>query len=206
MNQILGLLLVLACCQFSQAYDFGWVPQSHDFYDDPWSRPGYGYHPESYRNNFHDNMRSDRDYYPNPSSQVFYDDRSSAVAFSASTELPHSGPAMRKLRFKNTISNEGYSWNPRTNEFVCRQPGLYFFTFSVQSSSSKDFRLSLRHNNKPVVMSWGSAGEHQTKSNTAILRLNPNDRVYLQLEEKNSFETGEYRRNGHVSFNGFKIQ
>ena len=67
-------------------------------------------------------------------------------------------------------------------------------------------RLSLHHNGSPVVMSWSNPGDHQTRSNTAILWLKPNDRVYLKMEEGSYYESNQYNLDGHVSFSGFNIQ
>ena len=61
-------------------------------------------------------------------------------------------------------------------------------------------------NNNPVHATWGNPGNDQTGSNSVVLRLYPNDRVYLQIEDSNSFDRYQCGSNELVSFSGFKIQ
>ena len=66
--------------------------------------------------------------------------------------------------------------------------------------------MMLYHNDNPVHTTLDRAGKDQTGSNSAVLRLYPNDRVYLQIEDSNSFDRYQCGSNELVSFSGFKIQ
>jgi len=165
----------------------------------PESRPG------SQNGPFHDDMpHFGPESHPRSYNSRIHDEMASEVAFTVTTLSPYSRSGMRKLRFENTITNQGLHWNPNTHEFVCHYPGLYFFTFSAQSSSSQNFRLSLFQNNKPVI-SRGTAGDDQTRSNSVILKLSHNDRVHMRIEEGGPLNSNHFSKHGYVSFSGFKI-
>lgn len=54
-------------------------------------------------------------------------------------------------------------------------------------------------------MVWSNAEDYQTRSNSAVLKLYPFDRVYLQLEEASLYETSQPGGHDYVSFSGFKL-
>lgn len=59
-------------------------------------------------------------------------------------------------------------------------------------------------NNDDVVYAWGERVGHNSGSNTAILTLAKDDRVYLQIQEGTLHETKRVGR-GYTSFSGFRI-
>lgn len=66
-------------------------------------------------------------------------------------------------------------------------------------------RTTLYHNGNSIVMVWSNAEDYQTRSNSAVLKLYPFDRVYLQLEEASLYETSQPAGHDYVSFSGFKL-
>lgn len=58
-------------------------------------------------------------------------------------------------------------------------------------------------NNDEVVYAWGER-VYQAGSNSAILTLEKNDRVYLSVQEGNIHETKKSGK-GYTSFSGFRL-
>lgn len=59
-------------------------------------------------------------------------------------------------------------------------------------------------NNDEVVYAWGERVGYQSGSNSAILTLEKNDRVYLSVQEGTIHETKKSGR-GYTSFSGFRV-
>lgn len=157
------------------------------------------------------------------------------VAFSATRASDFTRSATTQVRFDFTITDIGYGWYPDRSEFVCFYPGVYFFTFSALSPQSRQFkwvliflsnvtallselnyfmtlyllfcfgRLALIKNNQEIVSSWGDSNGYQMGTNSVILPMNANDRVYLVLQEGSLHETNTLGR-GYTTFSGFRIR
>jgi hypothetical protein len=61
-------------------------------------------------------------------------------------------------------------------------------------------------NNQEVVSAWGDPNGYQSGTNSAIVVLNVNDRVYLVLQEGALHESNNPTSRGYTSFSGFKIR
>lgn len=67
-----------------------------------------------------------------------------------------------------------------------------------------EYRVSLRHNGQDVVSAYGDASGYQMGSQSAVLRLNSGDRVYLQLDEGRLYEVSSSSR-AYTTFSGFRL-
>ncbi|XP_046638735.1 complement C1q tumor necrosis factor-related protein 4-like [Daphnia pulicaria] len=127
------------------------------------------------------------------------------VAFSAVRASDRSRKANSKIFFDTTLSDVGFGWNPKSSEFTCFYPGSYFFTFTAISASGHHFKTALMKNSDEVVVGWGEQVGYQSASNSAILNLEKNDRVYLNIREGEIYETSKVGRHGYTSFSGFRV-
>ena len=59
-------------------------------------------------------------------------------------------------------------------------------------------------NGYEVVSTWGEKNGYQAGSNSIILQLNKNERVYLNIQEGSLHETG-VRGRGYTTFSGFRL-
>jgi hypothetical protein len=59
-------------------------------------------------------------------------------------------------------------------------------------------------NREELVSTWGASGYH-SGSNSIILYLNKNDRVYVNVQEGTIHETDATFYRGYTSFSGYRI-
>ena len=59
-------------------------------------------------------------------------------------------------------------------------------------------------NREEIVSTWGESGYH-SGSNSIILYLNKNDRVYVNIQEGMIHETPDSTSRGYTSFSGYRI-
>lgn len=126
------------------------------------------------------------------------------VAFSAVRASDKSRKSSSKIVFDTTLTDVGFGWNSRNSEFVCFYPGQYFFTFTALSDSGSQFKAALMKNSDELSIIWGERGGYQSASNSLILNLEKNDRVYLNLKEGEIYETSKVGR-GYTTFSGFRL-
>ncbi len=60
-------------------------------------------------------------------------------------------------------------------------------------------------NSDEIVVGWGEQVGYQSASNSAILNLEKNDRVYLNIREGEIYETAKVGHHGYTSFSGFRV-
>ncbi|XP_051493366.1 complement C1q subcomponent subunit A [Apus apus] len=105
-------------------------------------------------------------------------------AFSASRKSPP--PLGKTVVFDNIITNEESSYSPRSGEFTCRVPGLYYFSYQVVSSG--DLCLSITKNQERVVTFCDSNSREllQVNSGSSVISLAEGDRVALSTDPRGS--------------------
>ena len=59
-------------------------------------------------------------------------------------------------------------------------------------------------NGNEIVSTWGEQTGYHAGSNSAILQLDKNDRVYLNIQEGLIHESSS-RNRGYTTFSGFRI-
>ncbi|KZS05891.1 C1q-related factor [Daphnia magna] len=126
------------------------------------------------------------------------------VIFSAVRASDKSRKSNSKIFFDTTLSDVGFGWNAKSSEFVCFYPGSYFFTFTAVSDSGSHFKAALMKNSDEVATVWGERVGYQSASNTVILNLEKNDRVFVNMKEGEIYETSKVGR-GYTTFSGFRL-
>ncbi|XP_042874458.1 complement C1q-like protein 4 [Penaeus japonicus] len=100
--------------------------------------------------------------------------------------LSGSRPPSR-LRFQDVLTNLG-GWSASESDFEAPCTGVYFFTFHAVSPETSDFTLALMKNGKYQVTAYGSKGNYQQGSNSALLVLNAGEKVHLELQDGSVYE------------------
>ncbi|XP_068018923.1 complement C1q subcomponent subunit A [Melanerpes formicivorus] len=105
-------------------------------------------------------------------------------AFSASRRSPPA--AGRTVVFDNIITNEESHYSPRSGEFTCRLPGIYYFAYQVVSVG--DLCLSITKNGEPVASFCddNSRSLRQVNSGSAVLSLAAGDRISISTDPARS--------------------
>ncbi|XP_073173166.1 uncharacterized protein [Lepidochelys kempii] len=103
-------------------------------------------------------------------------------AFSASRKNP---PTHRNVVvFDNLITDQDSTYSTQTGQFTCRVPGVYYFAFQVISSGNLCLSLALNGEKKLGFCDSNSRGVLQVNSGSGVLRLAPNDRVWLESDPR----------------------
>ncbi|XP_027227777.2 complement C1q-like protein 4 [Penaeus vannamei] len=100
--------------------------------------------------------------------------------------LSGSRPPSR-LRFQDVLTNLG-GWSSSESDFEAPCTGVYFFTFHAVSPEKNDFTLALMKDGKYQVTAYGSKGNYQQGSNSALLVLNAGEKVHLELQDGSVYE------------------
>ncbi|KAL7879375.1 hypothetical protein SRHO_G00016290 [Serrasalmus rhombeus] len=114
------------------------------------------------------------------------------------------------LVYENAFTNIGYAYDPQTGIFTAPLGGVYYFSFSlfhpVGPGSQAKTGASLVKNGVLVVAATDNApgaDSEDTSGNSASIRLEKGDQVYVQLWEMNRVYTDGNKRNtfsGHLLF------
>ncbi|XP_036453101.1 complement C1q-like protein 2 [Colossoma macropomum] len=114
------------------------------------------------------------------------------------------------LVYENAFTNIGYAYDPKTGIFTAPLKGVYYFSFTlfqpVGSDPQYPTKASLLKNGVLVVAATDNApgvDSEDTTGNSASLKLEKGDQVYVQLWDKCRVYTDRNKRNtfsGHLLF------
>ncbi|XP_071187832.1 complement C1q-like protein 2 [Salvelinus alpinus] len=126
------------------------------------------------------------------------------VAFSASlseSKGPNSDDVI--LVYKHVFNNIGEAYSPVTGIFRAPVNGVYYFTYTAFTTSSKGRRVSLFKNELLMVTVTDDVSDSEDGgSNGVTLQLDAGDEVYTRLvAEFNVFDD----KNHHSTFSGFLL-
>lgn len=131
------------------------------------------------------------------------------VAFSAS--MYSSGDLVfgpfssdRTVVFRKVMTNIGDAYNSDTGIFTAPVPGVYYFTFTAFTTSSK--RVYLRKNGENIVSVTDRVDNEDSASNAAVLTLKKWDQVYLVLSGYHNSLHSLYDNSFHfTTFSGYLL-
>ncbi|CAM5105496.1 unnamed protein product [Natator depressus] len=103
-------------------------------------------------------------------------------AFSASRKNPPTRGNV--VVFDNLITDQDSTYSTQTGQFTCRVPGVYYFAFQVISSGNLCLSLALNGEKKLGFCDSNGRGTLQVNSGSGVLRLAPNDRVWLESDPR----------------------
>ncbi|KAK3109087.1 hypothetical protein FSP39_022719, partial [Pinctada imbricata] len=85
--------------------------------------------------------------------------------------------------YDKVITNTGNGYNKTTGIFTCPVSGTYVFTWSAMSRTQKQYCYShIYHNGHKLMMTYSfeaNGGDHEVASNTMVLSLKLDDRVWI---------------------------
>ncbi|XP_036967203.1 complement C1q-like protein 4 [Acanthopagrus latus] len=90
----------------------------------------------------------------------------------------------KDVPFNKVITNIGNCYNGSTGVFTAPVDGVYYFSFFYHAGGNRPSGLQLVKNCQMIVQSGDHASKCDTADNggnVAVLQLNQNDRVYVQL-------------------------
>ncbi|XP_069189711.1 complement C1q-like protein 4 isoform X1 [Procambarus clarkii] len=111
--------------------------------------------------------------------------------------------AVARLHFKDIFTNIGGGWDPASSEFVAPFDGLYFFIFHAIGAKDSDFTLALTKNTTFEVTAYGTLTTYEHGTNSVVLSLKREDKVYLELQQGAIYENPGNET--YTTFTGFSI-
>nr|XP_014342991.1 PREDICTED: adiponectin-like [Latimeria chalumnae]XP_014342992.1 PREDICTED: adiponectin-like [Latimeria chalumnae] len=121
-------------------------------------------------------------------------------AFTVRANFRGTPPIDKPIKFANILFNEQNHYNPYTGIFVCRIPGVYYFSYHILLNG-KGVLVYLYCNHRVVMATRDSytQPDMDVASGGMVLRLSMGDMVWLQV---NTEESGVF--NGST-FSGFLL-
>ena len=112
------------------------------------------------------------------------------------------------VKYDKRLTNEGGDYHSQTGEFVCTQPGLYFFSVHALSDDDHNVCLMLQVNGNEVTSAVAQDEKYATSTSTsAALRLRVGDVVRVYSPCSSEFSKGTLELVPHAnSFSGFLVQ
>ena len=132
------------------------------------------------------------------------------VAFSA-----YLGHVVEHMAIGHTIKcdqvliNDRNTYSPYTGTFTVPETAVYFLTFQIDAYNKGDETVvKLVSNNRNIVdaVAWVTGtGHHVMTGNSAIIRLNSGDKVWLEIYNTNSVQLYSLPNYRFVTFSGYKL-
>ena len=128
-------------------------------------------------------------------------------AFTAIKTRTQTGNIGDVITFQETPTNINNSFSLQSNKFTCQVPGTYVFMFSIGVYHTTDPVIWLVKNGNrvlSVLARTGGSGDYDHTSNSAILDLQVNDKVWLQFAHHNGRRVHSDSQR-YSSFSGFLL-
>jgi len=108
------------------------------------------------------------------------------------------------LRFQEVITNQG-GWDPNSNSFVAPCDGTYYFAFHALSNFGWGATVGLMKNKEYQVTAYGDEAGYQAASNSAVVFLNADDLVWLQLQGNSTIYEHPHKE-AYTTFSGYLLE
>ncbi|KAK3106498.1 hypothetical protein FSP39_021171, partial [Pinctada imbricata] len=125
------------------------------------------------------------------------------VGFVCSMSSRYTTTASVPIKFQRVTRNDGKGYSNQTGIFTAPVGGLYHFYWSLLTYASKPVAIDLKHNGNLVGRAYFQGlPKYESTSNNLYLRLNKDDKVYLQA----SGDGGVIHENLYTIFGGELIR
>ena len=109
----------------------------------------------------------------------------------------------------NVLINDGNAYSPYTGTFTVPETAVYFLTFHIDALTKDDITIvKLVVNNRNIVDAvsdiTGTVNDEMA-GNSAIIRLNSGEKVWLEIYANNNVELRSSSTYRYVTFSGFML-
>ncbi|XP_077993053.1 complement C1q tumor necrosis factor-related protein 1-like [Glandiceps talaboti] len=127
-------------------------------------------------------------------------------AFSVATNKKTRGSNTYKtVTYTHTFVNTADNMNLSEGVFTCQIPGMYFITFTTLNDEDKTIGAYIMQNNQPKVRMNAAQGKSRgMQSQSVILQLQQNDRVWVRVDASPNVSLHSDRKL-QTTFSGYLI-
>jgi len=128
-------------------------------------------------------------------------------AFSVARLSPMIGNETKAapVTFDKEFVNEGRNFDLKSGRFIVKHPGVYFFTYTVQSYLDKFLGIQLMRNNNPqVILYANSVPRRIMQSQSLMLKLDSSEVIWLRQAKGARFAIYG-NQDVQITFNGFLL-
>uniref|UniRef100_A0A4W6G214 C1q domain-containing protein n=1 Tax=Lates calcarifer TaxID=8187 RepID=A0A4W6G214_LATCA len=115
-------------------------------------------------------------------------------------------PYDQRVTYQTTVVNKPEDFNAATGEFICRVPGVYYFTFHSVAKVSMCLRIVTDAMERKVGFCDHNRNNDQVLSGGVVLQLAKDQKVWLEsfMDQQTSTERNDIREK-KIIFNGFLL-
>ncbi|CAH1242653.1 C1QTNF4 [Branchiostoma lanceolatum] len=109
------------------------------------------------------------------------------------------------VQFDKVFVNDGGDFDGSSGKFRCQIPGIYFFSFNIQTYDHKYVEISLMKSRQKQITLYAESDERNImQSQSVMLTLIRGDKVWLQLKEGTHHAARSFHDN-RITFSGYMV-